>query len=156
MTVERCVNEGKARYLGGGEESYGFLAEDFVRDKDSVSAISLMAEIAAWAKDKGLDMNKMLIDIYMTYGYSKEKGVSLVRMGKSGAEEIVAIMKSFRENPPKTLAGSPIVLIKDFSTLEEKDMVAGTTTKLEMPVTSNVLQFYNRRWYKSINTSVRN
>lgn len=136
------ANEGKARYLGGGEESYGFLAEDFVRDKDSVSAISLMAEIAAWAKDKGLDMNKMLIDIYMTYGYSKEKGVSLVRMGKSGAEEIVAIMKSFRENPPKTLAGSPIVLIKDFSTLEEKDMVAGTTTKLEMPVTSNVLQFY--------------
>lgn len=88
-------NEGKARYLGGGEESYGFLAEDFVRDKDSVSAISLMAEIAAWAKDKGLNMTDMLIDIYMKYGFSREKGISLVRKGKSGAEEIIALMKQF-------------------------------------------------------------
>lgn len=135
-------NEGKKRYLGGGEESYGFLAEDFVRDKDSVSAISLMAEIAAWAKDKGMDMNEMLIDIYMTYGYSKEKGVSLVRPGKTGADEIVAIMKNFRSNPPKELAGSPIVTIKDFSTLEQKDVKTGAVTKLVMPVTSNVLQFY--------------
>ena len=92
-------NEGKARYLGGGEESYGFLAEDFVRDKDSVSAISLMAEIAAWAKDKGLNMTDMLIDIYMKYGFSREKGISLVRKGKSGAEEIIALMKQCRENP---------------------------------------------------------
>ena len=135
-------NEGKARYLGGGEESYGFLAEDFVRDKDSVSAISLMAEIAAWAKDKGLDMNKMLIDIYMTYGYSKEKGVSLVRKGKSGAEEIQALMKQFRENPPKSIAGSPVVTVKDFASLEQKDVVTGTVTKLVMPATSNVLQYY--------------
>ena len=135
-------NEGKARYLGGGEESYGFLAEDFVRDKDSVSAISLMAEIAAWAKDKGLDMNKMLIDIYMTYGYSKEKGISLVRKGKSGAEEIVALMKQFRENPPKEIDGSPVVTIKDYSSLEQKDVKTGEITKLEMPATSNVLQYY--------------
>lgn len=135
-------NEGKARYLGGGEESYGFLAEDFVRDKDSVSAISLMAEIAAWAKDKGLDMNKMLIDIYMTYGYSKEKGISLVRKGKSGAEEIVALMKQFRENPPKEIDGSPVVTIKDYSSLEQKDVKTGEVTKLEMPATSNVLQYY--------------
>ncbi|MDO5772004.1 MAG: phospho-sugar mutase [Bacteroidales bacterium] len=135
-------NEGKARYLGGGEESYGFLAEDFVRDKDSVSAISLMAEIAAWAKDKGLDMNAMLIDIYMTYGYSKEKGVSLVRKGKSGAEEIQAIMKQFRENPPKSIAGSPVVTVKDFATLEQKNIAAGTVEKLVMPTTSNVLQYY--------------
>ena len=135
-------NEGKARYLGGGEESYGFLAEDFVRDKDSVSAISLMAEIAAWAKEKGLDMNAMLIDIYMTYGYSKEKGVSLVRKGKSGAEEIQAIMKQFRENPPKSIAGSPVVTVKDFATLEQKNIASGTVEKLEMPTTSNVLQYY--------------
>ena len=135
-------NEGKARYLGGGEESYGFLAEDFVRDKDSVSAISLMAEIAAWAKEKGLDMNAMLIDIYMTYGYSKEKGVSLVRKGKSGAEEIQAIMKQFRENPPKSIAGSPVVTVKDFATLEQKNIASGTVEKLVMPTTSNVLQYY--------------
>ena len=130
-------NEGKKRYLGGGEESYGFLAEDFVRDKDSVSAISLMAEIAAWAKDKGMDMNEMLIDIYMTYGYSKEKGVSLVRPGKTGADEIVAIMKSLRNDPPKQLAGSQVITVKDFSTLEEKDMKTGTVNKLVMPVTQN-------------------
>ena len=135
-------NEGKARYLGGGEESYGFLAEDFVRDKDSVSAISLMAEIAAWAKEKGLDMNALLIDIYMTYGYSKEKGVSLVRKGKSGAEEIQAIMKQFRENPPKSIAGSPVVTVKDFATLEQKNIASGTVEKLVMPTTSNVLQYY--------------
>ena len=141
-------NEGKARYLGGGEESYGFLAEDFVRDKDSVSAISLMAEIAAWAKEKGLDMNAMLIDIYMTYGYSKEKGVSLVRKGKSGAEEIQAIMKQFRENPPKSIAGSPVVTVKDFATLEQKNIASGTVEKLVMPTTSNVLQYYTENGTK--------
>ena len=92
-------NEGKARYLGGGEESYGFLAEDFVRDKDSVSAISLMAEIAAWAKDKGLNMTDMLIDIYMKYGFSREKGISLVRKGKSGAEEIIALDETIPREP---------------------------------------------------------
>lgn len=135
-------NEGKAHYLGGGEESYGFLAQDFVRDKDSVSAISLMAEIAAWAKDKGLDMNAMLIDIYKTYGYSQEKGISLVRTGKSGAEEIAAIMKQFRSNPPKQIVGSPVVTIKDYATLEEKNLVAGTTSKMDMPTTSNVLQYF--------------
>lgn len=135
-------NEGKARYLGGGEESYGFLAEDFCRDKDSVSAISLMAEIAAWAKEKGMTMNDMLIDIYTTYGYSKERGISVVRTGKSGAEEIQAMMKNFRENPQKEIAGSPVVKIKDYQLLEEKNVSTGETTKLEMPCTSNVLQYY--------------
>lgn len=135
-------NEGKAQYLGGGEESYGFLAQDFVRDKDSVSAISLMAEIAAWAKDKGFDMNAMLIDIYKTYGYSKEKGISLVRQGKSGAEEIQAIMKQFRANPPKAIVGSPVITVKDYDTLEEKNMITGEVKKLDMPTTSNVLQFF--------------
>ncbi len=135
-------NEGKARYLGGGEESYGFLPEEFCRDKDAVSSISLMAEIAAWAKEKGMTMNDMLIDIYTTYGYSKERGISVVRTGKSGAEEIVAMMKNFRENPQKEIAGSPVVKIKDYQLLEEKNVSTGETTKLEMPCTSNVLQYY--------------
>lgn len=136
-------NEGKARYIGGGEESYGFLPEDFVRDKDSVSSISLMAEIAAWAKDKGMTMYQMLQDIYIKYGYSKEKGISVVRKGKSGAEEIVAMMKNFRENPMKELGGSPVILIKDYASFEATDVVNGTKSKLDMPVTSNVLQYFS-------------
>ena len=136
-------NEGKARYIGGGEESYGFLPEDFVHDKDSVSSISLMAEIAAWAKDKGMTMYQMLQDIYIKYGYSKEKGISVVRKGKSGAEEIVAMMKNFRENPMKELGGSPVILVKDYASLEATDVVNGTKSKLDMPVTSNVLQYFS-------------
>ena len=135
-------NEGKGRYLGGGEESYGFLVQDFVRDKDSVSAISIMAEIAAWAKEKGMNMIEMLEDIYLKYGFSREKGISLVRKGKSGAEEIAAIMKQFRENPPKTLAGSPVVVMKDFQSLVKTNTTDGTTEKLNMPTTSNVLQYF--------------
>ena len=135
-------NEGKASYIGGGEESYGFLPEDFVRDKDSVSSISLMAEIAAWAKDKGMTMYQMLQDIYIKYGFSKEKGISVVRKGKSGAEEIVAMMKSFRANPLKELAGSPVVCVKDYDSLEALNPVTGEKSKLDMPVTSNVLQYF--------------
>ena len=135
-------NEGKGRYLGGGEESYGFLVQDFVRDKDSVSAISIMAEIAAWAKEKGMNMIEMLEDIYLKYGFSREKGISLVRKGKSGAEEIAAIMKQFRENPPKTLAGSSVVVMKDFQSLVKTNTTDGTTEKLDMPTTSNVLQYF--------------
>lgn len=135
-------NEGKARYIGGGEESYGFLPEDFVRDKDSVSSISLMAEIAAWAKDKGMTMYQMLQDIYIKYGFSKEKGISVVRKGKSGAEEIVAMMKSFRANPLKELAGAPVVCVKDYDSLEALNPVTGEKSKLDMPVTSNVLQYF--------------
>ncbi len=133
--------EGKERYIGGGEESYGFLAEDFVRDKDAVSAMSLMAEIAAWAKDRGMTMYQMIQDIYIKYGFSKEKGVSVVRKGKQGAEEIVAMMKAFRENPIKTLGGSPVVLVKDFQSLTATDD-KGNVTKLDMPCTSNVLQYF--------------
>lgn len=133
--------EGKERYIGGGEESYGFLAQDFVRDKDAVSAMSLMAEIAAWAKDRGLTMYQMIQDIYLKYGFSKEKGISVVRKGKQGAEEIQAMMKSFRENPVKTLAGSPVVLIKDYQNLTATD-AEGNVTTLDMPCPSNVLQYF--------------
>lgn len=135
-------NEGTARYLGGGEESYGFLAEDFARDKDAVSAISLMAEAAAWAKDQGLDFLHLLQDIYIKYGFSRECGVSVVRQGKAGAEEIQAIMRQFRTNPPKEIGGSPVVNIKDYDSLTLTDVAAGTTSKLDMPITSNVLQYF--------------
>lgn len=135
-------NEDTARYLGGGEESYGFLAEDFARDKDAVSAISLMAEAAAWAKDQGLDFLHLLQDIYIKYGFSRECGVSVVRQGKAGAEEIQAIMRQFRTNPPKQIGGSPVVTIKDYDALSLTDVTAGTTSKLDMPVTSNVLQYF--------------
>ena len=134
--------ETSGRYLGGGEESYGFLAETFVRDKDSISANSLMAECAAWAADKGMNLYEVLVDIYATYGFSRERGVSVVRPGKSGADEIVAMMKNFRENPPKTLAGSPVTCIKDYSDLNCRDLKNGTVTKLDFPTTSNVLQFF--------------
>lgn len=135
-------NEGKKTYIGGGEESYGFLAEDFVRDKDAVSACALMAEIAAWAKDNGKTLFQLLQDIYIEYGYGKEKGISVVRKGKSGAEEIVQMMKNYRENPPKEIAGSKVATIKDFKTLKMNDVATGTITDLDMPATSNVLQFF--------------
>lgn len=135
-------NEGTARYLGGGEESYGFLAEDFARDKDAVSAISLMAEAAAWARDKGMNFLQMLQDIYIKYGFSREAGISVVRQGKAGAEEIQAMMKQFRENPPKSIGGSPVTVIKDYDSLNLTDVATGNITKMDMPTTSNVLQYF--------------
>ncbi len=134
--------ETTGRYIGGGEESYGFLAETFVRDKDSISDNSLIAEAAAWAADKGMNLYELLVDIYATYGFSRERGVSVVRPGKSGAEEIVAMMKNFRENPPKELAGSPVTAIKDYSDLNCRNLKTGEVTKLDFPTTSNVLQFF--------------
>ena len=135
-------HEETARYLGGGEESYGFLAETFCRDKDSVSAISLMCEIAAWAADKGQNLYEMLIDIYAKYGFSRERGVSIVRPGKSGAEEIVAMMKEFRANPPKTLDGAAVTAKKDYLDLNFTNLKTGQVEKLDFPTTSNVLQFF--------------
>lgn len=134
--------EATGRYLGGGEESYGFLPETFVRDKDSVSTNSLIAECAAWAAEKGMNLYELLVDIYAQYGFSRERGVSVVRPGKSGAEEIVAMMKNFRENPPKTLAGSPVTCIKDYSDLNCRNLKTGTVEKMDFPTTSNVLQFF--------------
>ena len=134
--------EATGRYLGGGEESYGFLPETFVRDKDSVSTNSLIAECAAWAADKGMNLYELLVEIYAEYGFSRERGVSVVRPGKTGAEEIVAMMKNFRENPPKTLAGSPVTCIKDYSDLNCRNLVDGSVEKMDFPTTSNVLQFF--------------
>jgi phosphoglucomutase len=134
--------EGKEVFIGGGEESYGYMIGDFVRDKDAVAACSMIAEIAAWAAEQGKTFFDVLVDLYTEYGFYKEGLLSVVRKGKSGAEEIVAMMKNFRENPQKEIAGSPVVTIKDFQSLEELDVKTGKITKLEMPATSNVLQYY--------------
>lgn len=135
-------NEGKKNYIGGGEESYGFLCEDFVRDKDAVSACAMLAEIAAWAKDQGIGLYRLLQNIYVEYGFSKEKGISVVKKGKSGAEEIVAMMKHFRENPLKEIAGSKVSYYCDYATLKGYDYITGETVTLDMPTTSNVLQYF--------------
>ncbi len=135
------LNEGIKQYIGGGEESYGFLAEDFVRDKDAVSACTLLAEICAWAKDQGKTLYDVLMDIYVEYGFSKETTVNVVKPGKSGADEIKAMMENFRANPPKELGGSPVVLTKDYKTLKQTD-AEGNVSDIDMPDTSNVLQYF--------------
>ena len=135
-------NEGMKTYIGGGEESYGFLPEDFCRDKDAVSSCTLMAEITAWAKDNGKTLFELLQDIYIEYGYGKEKGISVVRKGKSGAEEIAKMMSDFRNMPPKEIAGSKVVFIKDYKTLQMKNVITGEVSELTMPATSDVLQYF--------------
>lgn len=135
------LSEGKKKYIGGGEESYGFLAEDFVRDKDAVSACSLLAEICAWAKDRGKTLFDVLMDIYVEYGFKLNKTINVVKPGKSGADEIKAMMDNFRANPPSEIAGSPVVKVKDFKTLKEIDG-NGNSTELQMPEPSNVLQWF--------------
>ena len=135
-------NEGKHRYIGGGEESYGFLWEDFIRDKSSVSACCMFSELTAWAKDKGLSILELLDEIYLRYGYYADKGMNMVRKGREGAEEIKEMMRNFRENPPKELAGQTIVKILDYASLTSLDVASGKQSALQMPTTSNVLQYY--------------
>lgn len=135
------LDEGKLQYIGGGEESYGFLAEDFVRDKDAVSACTLLAEICAWAKDQGKTLYDVLMDIYVEYGLSLNKTINVVKPGKSGADEIKAMMENFRAHRPTELAGSSVVCTKDFGTLTRYD-AQGNSVAIDMPETSNVLQWY--------------
>ncbi len=142
------VSEGKQKYIGGGEESFGFLPFDKVRDKDSPASICLICEIAAWAKDNGKTLYDLLMDIYAEYGFSREYTINVVRPGKTGADEIKQMMTNFRNNPPKDLGGSKVVLSKDFLSLEAKK-ADGTVEKLDMPDTSNVLQ-----WFCDDNTKV--
>ena len=138
---EIAISEGKQQFIGGGEESYGFMAEDFVRDKDAVSACSLLAEICAYAKDKGKTLYELLMEIYLEYGFSEEYTINVVKPGKTGADEIKQMMTNFRNNPPKDLAGSKIVCSKDYQSLTQTDS-EGNVTKLDMPATSNVLQWF--------------
>ena len=134
-------NEGIAKYIGGGEESFGFLAEDFCRDKDAVSACSLIAEVAAWAKDNGKSLYQLLMDIYVEYGFSKEVTVNVVKPGKSGADEIRQMMENFRANPLKEMAGEKVVCYKDFKAMKQVDG-DGNVTDIDMPEPSNVLQYF--------------
>ncbi len=134
-------NEGKKTYIGGGEESYGYLPEVFVRDKDAVSSLALIAEMAAWAKDNGMSVYDLLKKVYAEFGYSKEKGVSLVKKGKAGADEIKQMMADYRSNTPKEIAGSPVVLYKDYASLVQREN--GKETKITgMPTTSDVIQLF--------------
>jgi len=132
---EIALTEGQKNYIGGGEESYGFLAEDFVRDKDAVR------EICAYAKDKGKTLYDLLMDIYLEYGFSEEHTVNVERPGKSGADEIQQMMRNFRTTPPTNLGGSTVCLWKDYEALEATD-ATGTKTKITMPESSNVLQWF--------------
>ncbi len=135
-------NEGKTKYIGGGEESFGYLGGDYVRDKDAVSACSLAAEAAAWAMDTmGLTLYEWLQELYVKYGFYREGLVSVVRKGKEGAELIQKMMVDFRANPPKTIVGSPVVKINDFLTLETTCLKTGAKTPIEQDK-SNVLQWF--------------
>ena len=137
---EIAISEGKQKYIGGGEESFGYLPYDKVRDKDAPASICLICEIAAWAKDNGRTLYDLLMDIYVDYGFSREFTVNVTMPGKTGADEIKKMMADFRANPPQDLAGSPITVWKDFQTLEVT--TAEGTQKLDMPATSNVLQWF--------------
>ena len=137
---EIAISEGKQKYIGGGEESFGYLPYDKVRDKDAPASICLICEIAAWAKDNGRTLYDLLMDIYVDYGFSREFTVNVVKPGKSGADEIKQMLANFRANPPKELAGSPITVWKDFQSLEIT--TAEVTKPLDMPTTSNVLQYF--------------
>jgi len=132
---------GDWQYIGGGEESYGFMAEDFCRDKDAVSACSLLAEMCAWAKDQGKTLYDVLMDLYLEYGFSYNKTINVVKPGKSGADEIKAMMENFRTNRPTEIAGSKVVCTKDYQLLQQYD-AEGNAQPLEMPAKSNVLQWY--------------
>ena len=140
--AERIRNlEGEKVYIGGGEESYGYMAGDFVRDKDAVSACALIAETAAWAASHGKSLYEMLIDIYLEFGLYKESLISITKKGKSGSEEISQMMAAFRNSPPASINGSPVVRIIDYQESVEKDLVSGSQSGVELPG-SNVLQFF--------------
>ncbi|MCB0805413.1 MAG: phospho-sugar mutase [Bacteroidales bacterium] len=163
--------EGKKTFIGGGEESYGYLIGDFVRDKDAVISCCMIAETAAWAAEKGKTLSELLPDIYSRYGFYKENLISVVRKGKQGAEEIQQMMESFRNNPPDSINGSKLVGIKDYQTQVEMDLSSGKEKKIELPK-SNVLQFFLEdgskisvrpsgtepkiKFYFSVNTNLNN
>ena len=138
---EIAISEGKQQYIGGGEESFGFLPYDKVRDKDAPASICLICEIAAWARDNGMTLYDLLMQIYLEYGFSYEHTINVVKPGKSGADEIKAMMENYRRHRPTEIAGSPVVLAKDFETLTQYD-AQGNASPLEMPATSNVMQFF--------------
>ncbi|MEO1653075.1 MAG: phospho-sugar mutase, partial [Bacteroidota bacterium] len=134
-------NEGQKTFIGGGEESYGYLAGEFVRDKDAILACGLIAEMAAYAKDTGKSLFETLISIYQEYGFYLESLTSLKKEGKAGAEEIKSMMENFRSNPPESLGGSKVVMVKDYQIGISKDLISGEESNIDLS-RSNVLQFF--------------
>lgn len=132
--------EGERTFIGGGEESYGFMIGDFVRDKDAVTTCSMLAEINAWAREQGKSMFDLLLDIYREFSFYKESLVSIVRKGKDGAEEIAAMMENLRTSPPKSIDNSEVVEIRDYLLQQSLDVATGETRSIDLPK-SNVLQF---------------
>ncbi|HEX2968521.1 MAG TPA: phospho-sugar mutase [Bacteroidales bacterium] len=133
--------EGRKRYIGGGEESYGFLPGDYARDKDAIASCALVAEIAAWAKNRGMSVFDLLIEIYVKHGFYKEKLVNIVRKGSEGAQEIREMMSKYRSNPPKIINNSKVVKISDYKTQVTRDLIKGTENRIDL-VKSDVLQFF--------------
>ncbi len=133
--------EGQKTFIVGGEESYGYLVGDHARDKDAVVSCAMFAEMAAYYKDKGSSMYETLLDMYVEYGFYKEKLISITKKGKSGAEEIKAMMETYRNNTPTSLGGQNVVMLKDYKSSLSKDMLTGESHKIDLP-SSNVLQFY--------------
>ncbi|KAA9349414.1 phospho-sugar mutase [Larkinella humicola] len=138
--------EGQQQFIGGGEESYGYLIGDFVRDKDAIASCAMIAELTAYAKDKGLSLFDLLMEMYQKFGFYYEGLISLTKKGKTGAEEIQQMMADFRANPPKQIAGSPVLRVDDYASLERTDLTTGEKTAIEagkMGIeSSNVLQFF--------------
>jgi phosphoglucomutase len=134
-------NEGTRKYIGGGEESYGFLPGEYVRDKDAVASCALAAEVAAWSKSKGISLYELLIDIYMNYGFYKEKLINIVRKGKEGADEIKAMMNGYRNNPPAKINNSLVIKVNDYETQVSHDILKGTKSGISL-IKSDVLQFF--------------
>jgi phosphoglucomutase len=133
--------EGKKKYIGGGEESYGYLPGDYVRDKDAVGSCALVAEAAAWARENGMTLYELLIDIYVKFGLYRERLFNIVRKGKEGADEIKAMMKGYRSNPPETINNSRVVKIDDYEELISRDILTGKSKPISL-VKSDVLQFF--------------
>jgi len=133
--------EGSMTFIGGGEESYGYLVGDFVRDKDAVSSCAMLAETAAWAADNGKSMYEMLKELYVEFGFYKEKLLSITKKGKAGAEEIKELMERFRNNPPEFIAGSKLVMVKDYKLGICRNIVNRSAETIELPK-SDVLQFF--------------
>lgn len=138
---EIAISEGKQKFIGGGEESFGFLPYDKVRDKDAPAAICLICEIAAWAKDNGMTLYDLLMQLYLEYGFSYEHTINVVKPGKTGADEIKAMMENFRTTPITCIAGSKVITAKDFQSLTQRDG-EGHETAIDMPAKSNVLQYF--------------
>ena len=133
--------EGKKKFIAAGEESYGYMVGDFVRDKDAVSACAFFAAMAASSTDEKKSMYDWLIDMYVEFGFYKEHLMTLTKKGQQGEQEIKAMMEKFRNNPPAEITGSKVARLLDYKSLEETDLLTGKKTKLDFPV-SDVLQFY--------------